>query len=81
MGMPTFGKWEQTVLEKTYENVNFVSCHAYYQPFFKEDGTRDMASFLASGVDMDGFIKDVARHHRRHQGPSEERARRVHLVR
>ena len=57
---PTFGKWEQTVLEKTYENVNFVSCHAYYQPFFKEDGTRDMASFLASGVDMDGFIKDVA---------------------
>ena len=40
--MPTFGKWEQTVLEKTYENVNFVSCHAYYQPFFKEDGTRDM---------------------------------------
>ena len=59
-GMPTFGKWEQTVLEKTYENVNFVSCHAYYQPFFKEDGTRDMASFLASGVDMDGFIKDVA---------------------
>ena len=59
-GMSTFGKWEQTVLEKTYENVNFVSCHAYYQPFFKEDGTRDMASFLASGVDMDGFIKDVA---------------------
>ena len=47
-GMPTFGAWEQTVLEKTYENVNFVSCHAYYQPFFKEDGTRDMASFLAS---------------------------------
>lgn len=59
-GMPTFGEWEQTVLEKTYENVDFISCHAYYQPFFKEDGTRDMASFLASGVDMDGFIKDVA---------------------
>ena len=54
-GMPTFGKWEETVLEKTYDNVNFVSCHAYYHP---ENG--DMASFLASGVDMDGFIKDVA---------------------
>ncbi|WEV59192.1 alpha-L-arabinofuranosidase [Bifidobacterium sp. ESL0728] len=53
--MPTFGTWEETVLSKTYDLVDFVSCHAYYQP---HDG--DMASFLASGVDMDGFIKDVA---------------------
>lgn len=58
--MDTFGEWEETVLGKTYENVDFVSCHAYYHPEFKADGTRDMASFLASGVDMDGFIKDVA---------------------
>lgn len=54
-GMPTFGSWEETVLEKTYNDVDFISCHAYYQP---ENG--DMASFLASGVDMDGFIRDVA---------------------
>ncbi|KAB8287397.1 alpha-L-arabinofuranosidase, partial [Bifidobacterium avesanii] len=54
-GMPTFGEWEETVLDKTYELVDFVSCHAYYQP---HDG--DVASFLASGVDMDGFIRDVA---------------------
>ncbi|MDF7665801.1 alpha-L-arabinofuranosidase C-terminal domain-containing protein [Bifidobacterium sp. ESL0745] len=53
--MSTFGEWEQTVLGKAYDLVDFVSCHAYYQPF---DG--DMASFLASGVDMDGFIRDVA---------------------
>ncbi|WEV75268.1 alpha-L-arabinofuranosidase C-terminal domain-containing protein [Bifidobacterium sp. ESL0800] len=52
--MPTFGMWEETVLSKCYDLVNFVSCHAYYQPY---DG--DMASFLASGVDMDGFIHDV----------------------
>lgn len=52
--MPTFGAWEETVLEKTYENINFVSAHAYYQPV-----NDDMASFLASGTDMDGFIKDV----------------------
>ena len=58
--MPTFGAWEQTVLEKTYENVDFISCQSYYQPQRNEYGTRDMASFLASGVDMDGFIKDVA---------------------
>ena len=53
--MPTFGLWERTVLERCFENVNFLSCHAYYAP---KDG--DMASFLASGVDMDGFITDVA---------------------
>ena len=59
-GMPTFGAWEQTVLERTFENVDFISCHAYYQPALNDDGTRDMASFLASGEDMDGFINDVA---------------------
>lgn len=53
-GMATFGQWEQTVLGETYDLVGFVSCHAYYQPF---DG--DIASFLASGVDMDGFIREV----------------------
>lgn len=58
--MDTFGRWEETVLEKTFENVDFISCHAYYHPEFQADGTRDMKSFLASGVDMDGFIKDVA---------------------
>ena len=39
--------------------MNFVSAHAYYFPQIMPDGSRDMASFLASGVDMDGFIKDV----------------------
>ena len=58
--MDTFGKWEETVLEKTFDNVNFVSCHVYYHPELQPDGTRDMKSFLASGVDMDGFINDVA---------------------
>jgi alpha-N-arabinofuranosidase len=52
--MPTFGEWEETVLEKLYDDVNFVSCHAYYYP---QNG--DIASFLASGVDMEGFIRDV----------------------
>ena len=59
-GMDTFGAWEEQVLEKTYDNVDFISCHAYYHPELQPDGTRDMKSFLASGVDMEGFIKDVA---------------------
>ncbi|MFH8251372.1 alpha-N-arabinofuranosidase [Microbacterium sp. B2969] len=53
-GMPTFGEWERVVLEKTYENVDFISCHAYYEP---KGG--DYAGFLASGVNMDRFIEAV----------------------
>ncbi|OZG61809.1 alpha-L-arabinofuranosidase [Bifidobacterium lemurum] len=58
--MDTFGTWEETVLQKTYELVDYISCHAYYHPELQEDGSRDMVSFMASGEDMDGFIKDVA---------------------
>ena len=29
--MPTFGTWERVVLEHTYDDVDFISCHAYYQ--------------------------------------------------
>ena len=58
--MDTFGTWEETVLQKTYDLVDFISCHAYYHPELQEDGSRDMVSFMAAGVDMDGFIKDVA---------------------
>jgi alpha-L-arabinofuranosidase len=54
-GMPTFGTWERVVLEHTYDDVDFISAHAYYQPI---DG--DVDSFLASAVDMDRFIEVVA---------------------
>jgi alpha-L-arabinofuranosidase len=52
--MPTFGAWEATVLEHTYELVDYISAHAYYQ--LHGD---DHASFLASSVDMDRFIHQV----------------------
>jgi alpha-N-arabinofuranosidase len=52
--MPLFGTWERIVLEETYDEVDFISCHAYYEPI---DG--DYASFLASAVDMDRFIESV----------------------
>jgi alpha-L-arabinofuranosidase len=52
--MPTFGEWERVVLEHTYDDVDYISCHAYYEPV---DG--DIGSFLASGVDMDAFIEAV----------------------
>ena len=52
--MPTFGEWERIVLEETYDEVDFISCHAYYEPV-----NGDLASFLASAVDMDRFIESV----------------------
>src|SRR3954468_11628649 len=29
--MPTFGAWEDTVLDLTYDQVDFISLHAYYE--------------------------------------------------
>ena len=53
-GMPTFGSWERTVLEHTFDDVDFISCHSYYQ----EMGG-NAQEFLASGVDMAKFIESV----------------------
>ena len=52
--MPTFGAWERTVLEHTFDDVDFISCHAYYE---LRDG--DVGGFLASSVGMDRFIDSV----------------------
>lgn len=52
--MPTFAEWEATILEHTYEHVEYVSLHSYYG-----NQTNDTASFLAKTMDMDVFIKAV----------------------
>jgi len=52
--MPTFGTWERVVLEHCYDLVDLISCHAYFE---ETDG--DLASFLASSLEMDRFIEDV----------------------
>jgi alpha-L-arabinofuranosidase len=52
--MPTFGEWERVVLSHTYDDVDYISCHAYY-----EERNGDLGSFLASAVDMDHFIESV----------------------
>ncbi|HZJ57920.1 MAG TPA: alpha-N-arabinofuranosidase [Clostridia bacterium] len=52
--MPTFAQWEATVLDHTYELVDYISLHQYY-------GNRDddTPNFLARTMDMDLFIKSV----------------------
>ncbi|MET8470888.1 alpha-N-arabinofuranosidase [Streptomyces sp. NPDC006422] len=52
--MPTFAEWEAKVLAETYDLVDHISLHAYYE---EHDGDRD--SFLASAVDMESFIENV----------------------
>ena len=52
--MPTFPAWEATVLEHTYEYVEYVSLHSYYG-----DTKKSLKSFLASSLDMESFIRSV----------------------
>ncbi|WP_084126087.1 alpha-N-arabinofuranosidase [Demequina sp. NBRC 110054] len=54
MYMDTFGEWERTVLSYTYDVVDHISMHAYYEEL---DG--DRASFLGSGTGMHRFIERV----------------------
>ncbi|WP_033341067.1 arabinosylfuranosidase ArfA [Catenuloplanes japonicus] len=52
--MPEFGTWEAEVLAATYEEVDMISAHAYYE---EVDG--DLGSFLASNLDMEHVIRSV----------------------
>ena len=54
MGMSTFGDWDATVLEYTYDFVDYISLHAYY-------GNRndDTALFLAQSEKMEQQIKQI----------------------
>jgi alpha-N-arabinofuranosidase len=52
--MPTFGHWEDTVLEHTFDHVEYISLHTYLNNY-----RRDTASFLASPDLMDVFIDEV----------------------
>ena len=52
--MATFGEWERVVLEHTFDDVDYISVHAYYQ---EREG--DRASFLASGASFEAFLHEV----------------------
>ncbi|MGN0251115.1 MAG: alpha-N-arabinofuranosidase [Oliverpabstia sp.] len=52
--MPTFGTWEETVLDQCYDQVDYLSLHQYYGN--RDDDTPD---FLASSEGMDEFISSV----------------------
>lgn len=54
-GMSTFADWEATVLDLTYDQVDYLSLHAYYN-----NNAGDTANFLASSLNFDSFIDSVA---------------------
>ena len=52
--MATYGAWEDTVLEHTFDHVDFVSLHTYLNNY-----ASDTAAFLACPDLMDNFIEEV----------------------
>jgi alpha-N-arabinofuranosidase len=51
---PSFPEWDRIVLEHTYDKVDYLSLHRYYE------NLGNKTDFLASYHEMDGFIKSVA---------------------
>ena len=52
--MPSFGHWEDTVIEHTFDHAEYISLHTYLNNY-KED----TAAFLACPDLMDSFIDEV----------------------
>jgi alpha-N-arabinofuranosidase len=52
--MPTFGAWEDAVLQHTFDHVEYISLHTYINNY-----AADTPAFLASPDLMDGFIEEV----------------------
>ncbi len=52
--MPTYALWEDQVLSRAYEYVDYLSLHTYF-------GNRagDSSDFLAKSDDMDAFIREI----------------------
>ncbi|WP_426997756.1 alpha-N-arabinofuranosidase [Pseudarthrobacter sp. N5] len=55
-GMDTFGEWERVVLSETYELVDLISAHQYFEDF------GDLQEHLSAGQRMESFIKDIVSH-------------------
>ncbi|HYE38315.1 MAG TPA: alpha-L-arabinofuranosidase C-terminal domain-containing protein, partial [Ramlibacter sp.] len=53
--LPTFGTWEYEVLDECFDEVDFLSVHAYF-----ENPHADTAEFLGNIDRMDAHIREVA---------------------
>ncbi len=53
--MPTYPAWESTVLDYTYDTVDFISLHMYF-----DNHAGDSAAYLAQNARLDDYIGTVA---------------------
>lgn len=51
--MSTFPEWDRKILEYTYEHIDYISLHRYYE------NLGNTLDFLASFADFDNFIKII----------------------
>lgn len=51
--MPTFPEWDRTVLEYLYDQIDYISCHRYYENY------GNVEDFLGSFADMERFIHTI----------------------
>ncbi|WP_219839148.1 alpha-N-arabinofuranosidase [Paenibacillus sp. R14(2021)] len=54
LNMPTFPEWERTVLDLSYNEIDYLSLHQYYG-----NRDKDTANFLAQSMGMDSFINTI----------------------
>ncbi len=55
--MPTYPEWDRVVLENTYEEVNYLSMHRYYE--YRPSSKDPLLDFLGSADNMGEFIDTV----------------------
>lgn len=53
--MPTYPQWEATVLEATYDQVDYISLHMYFR-----NPEKNTANFLSLAEKLDNYIGTVA---------------------
>jgi alpha-N-arabinofuranosidase len=53
--MPTYGQWEYEVLDRCFEQVDFISLHQYFA-----NESNEIGRYFSVIEDLDSFIKEVA---------------------
>lgn len=53
--MPTYPAWEATVLDHTYDEVDYISLHMYF-----DNKANDTATYLARSLELDRYIGGVS---------------------
>lgn len=53
--MVTYPEWEATVLDHTYDAIDYISLHMYFENYAKDTG-----KYLAKSLELDNYIGTVA---------------------